>query len=51
MEGCELHGVIYQVTLEDFHKVQTTELGGGKRLGYFPHKLEVETYSGEKMQA
>ena len=48
-KGKKLHGVIYNVSEQDFKRIQRSEGGAGiKGLGYQPVDIAVTTYSGDK---
>ena len=52
IEGCQIHGVLHRLTVEDFHRLQKTEGGGGiSKLGYYPVLLPVQSYDGRLINA
>ena len=50
--GCELHGVLHKISIEDFWTLQRTEGGGGvAKRGYYPILLPVTAYDGQRIMA
>jgi hypothetical protein len=47
----ELHGVLYEVTAEDYAHIRRTEGGGYKDTGYQDTVVECVTYDGKKIHA